>query len=161
MHIELLHLLLLILVANGSPVLIRFVLRNRFSYPIDFGYKFASGKPLLGNSKTWRGLFGSIIITSLIALALGYDYSSGLLVAVGAMAGDILSSFIKRRLGMQSSAMAPLLDQLPESLFPALLVKQTFMLDYLDIFILFLLFLVLELGLSRLLYEIGIRRRPY
>ena len=43
----------------------------------------------------------------------------GALVAASAMAGDCLSSFIKRRFGLEPSEMTLGLDQVPESLFPA------------------------------------------
>ena len=43
----------------------------------------------------------------------------GALVAASAMAGDCLSSFIKRRFGLEPSRMTLGLDQVPESLFPA------------------------------------------
>ncbi|GJL76275.1 CDP-archaeol synthase [Nitrosomonas sp.] len=158
---QFLQLLLLIITANGAPILLRFLTHNRMTYPVDFGYVFFDDKRLLGNSKTWRGLIGSILTTSLLALLLGYSIETGLLIASGAMSGDLLSSFIKRRLGMRPSSMAPFLDQIPESLFPSLLVMQIFHLTALNILYLVSLFFILELTVSRLLYELGVRKRPY
>ncbi|MBX3639375.1 MAG: CDP-archaeol synthase [Nitrosomonas sp.] len=156
-----LSLLFLILVANGSPILLRYFMRDTFSYPMDCGYCFVDNKRLLGNAKTWRGLMGSLLITSLSALMIGYDLETGLLVASGAMGGDILSSFLKRRLGIHSSARAPLLDQIPESLVPALLLMQTFQLSVAAVATLVLVFFLLDVTLSRLLYQLGIRKKPY
>ncbi|SFK38302.1 CDP-2,3-bis-(O-geranylgeranyl)-sn-glycerol synthase [Nitrosomonas aestuarii] len=158
---QFLQLLLLIITANGAPIMLRFLARNRMIYPVDFGYVFFDNKRLLGNSKTWRGLIVAIATTSLFALLLGYSIETGLLIASGAMSGDLLSSFVKRRLGMRPSSMAPFLDQIPESLFPALLVMQAFDLTALNILYLVSLFVIFELTVSRLLYEIGIRKRPY
>ena len=44
-------------------------------------------------------------------------------LAVGAMAGDLVSSFMKRRLRLKSEAQAVGLDQIPEVLLPLLLRK--------------------------------------
>ena len=41
------------------------------------------------------------------------------------MSGDLVSSFAKRRLGIAASRSAPLLDQLPETLLPLLLLQPT------------------------------------
>ncbi len=154
-------LLFLILVANGSPILLRYLMRNALSYPIDFNCRFTDGKPLFGGTKTWRGLIGSLLFTSLSALMIGLDPGTGLLAASGAMCGDLLSSFLKRRLGMRSSTRAPLLDQVPESLIPALLLMKAFDLSIVTIMVLVLAFFLLDVILSRLLYQLGIRKKPY
>jgi CDP-diglyceride synthetase len=154
-------LLFLIIVANASPILLRYLMRDIFSYPIDFNCRYTDGKPLFGSAKTWRGLMGSLLITSLSAQMIGHDFETGLLVASGAMCGDLLSSFLKRRLGMRSSTRAPLLDQVPESLIPVLLLMQTFHLSIAAIAALVLVFFLLDVMLSRFLYHLGIRKRPY
>jgi CDP-2,3-bis-(O-geranylgeranyl)-sn-glycerol synthase len=77
------------------------------------------------------------------------------------MAGDLFSSFIKRRLRIPSGGMALGLDQVPESLFPLLGCMSILGLDLTSVAVLVLAFLVLELALSRLLHRFGIRERPY
>ncbi|HEY9052356.1 MAG TPA: CDP-archaeol synthase [Gammaproteobacteria bacterium] len=155
------HCLFLIVLANGAPVLSQKFLGGRFNQPVDFGFIFVDGKRLLGDSKTWRGLLASLAITAPAAWLLGYEWQTGLLLALYSMLGDLLSSFIKRRMAMASSSMAPLIDQIPESLLPAWLLHEQFALDVESIVILVGLFIVLELVLSRILYIWGIRRRPY
>lgn len=155
------QLLLLIIVANGAPIVLRALLKNRFDTAIDFGYRLAGNSPLFGKSKTWRGFTGSVVITSIGAVLLGYSMATGALIAVYAILGDLFSSFIKRRLGLAPSSMAPLLDQVPESLLPALMLKDSFGLDTKDIMILVSVFIVAELILSKVLYKLGIRNRPY
>lgn len=155
------HCLFLIVLANGAPVLSQKLLGDRFNLAIDFGWVFIDGKRLLGDSKTWRGLLASLLVTVPAAWLLGYDIETGLMLAVFAMLGDLLSSFIKRRCSMPSSSMAPLMDQIPESLLPAWMLREQFELDDWAILILVCLFFVLELVLSRILYEWGIRRKPY
>src|SRR5690606_6647640 len=96
------------------------LLGQRANWRIDGGVTLADGRALFGATKTWRGLVGSMLATTSLAVLLGLGWRVGLLVAAGAMLGDLLSSFSKRRLGFASSARAPGLDQLPEALLPAL-----------------------------------------
>ncbi|WP_097103800.1 CDP-archaeol synthase [Nitrosomonas ureae] len=113
MTIELLQLLLLLIIANGAPILTRILLNNQWNAAIDFGAKMADGNPVLGASKTWRGILATLLITSIVALIFGYTAEVGILIAMGTISGDLFSSFVKRRLGMVPSSKAPLLDQIP------------------------------------------------
>jgi CDP-2,3-bis-(O-geranylgeranyl)-sn-glycerol synthase len=77
------------------------------------------------------------------------------------MASDLLSSFVKRRLGLPPSSQAIGLDQIPESLFPLLAASALLPLSALDIAIATILFFAGEIVLSRLLYKWHVRDRPY
>lgn len=156
-----LKLLLLIGVANGAPLLGPKLLRERFSRPLDGGATFFDGRPLLGRSKTIRGLLLALMVTPLAAVALDLDAYTGLIVAVFAMLGDLCSSFIKRRLGMPSSSQAIGLDQIPESLFPLLALRSRYALDFGEIAALVAAFVILELLVSRLLFKFRLRDQPY
>jgi hypothetical protein len=149
------------MIANGTPVLMQYVLKKRFSKPLDFGFKFIDGNCLFGKSKTWRGLVSSVVITALFSVLIGYSVEVGVLIAIGAMLGDVFSSFFKRRLKIKSGGMAPFLDQVPESILPAVYLREIFNLNLTDIVILVCLFIILELFLSQLLYKWHIRKRPY
>ena len=161
MTVELLQLLLLIIIANGAPILIRVLLDDGFNLAVDFGQKLPDKKPIFGPSKTWRGIFAALAATSATAWLLGYPAETGLVVAAYAVLGDLFSSFIKRRLSMPASSRAPLLDQVPESFLPAFMLKQTFNLDISAVMLLVLTFIILELLLSHILYKWGIREKPY
>ena len=161
MSIELVHLLILIMAANGAPILFRLLFNKKINCAIDGGKSFSDGYRVLGDSKTWRGLFAALIITSIMAVLISYSFITGLLVSIYAMLGDMSSSFIKRRLGMASSSRALLLDQIPESLLPAFMLRNEFGLDWQYIVILLILFIILELILSYLLFKLGVRRRPF
>lgn len=156
-----LQLLLLLIIANGAPILARWAFRKHGGKPVDSGVNLRDGQPLFGASKTWRGLMAAIFITPIAALIIGVNLVTGLLIALMAMAGDLLSSFIKRRLGLKASSQALGLDQIPESILPVLVVAPQFQLSAWEILIIVLLFFFIELGLSQLLFRIGIRRRPY
>jgi len=78
-----------------------------------------------------------------------------------AMSGDLFSSFVKRRLGRPPSSRAIGLDQVPESLLPLLACTFFLPLSFLDVIVTLLLFFVGELALSRVLFKLHIRNRPY
>ena len=161
MPIEWLLLLLLILIANGAPIIAKRLCSERCAWPLDGGLILADGHRLLGDSKTWRGIVIAPLATGLGALALDLPILIGVVIGSAAMLGDLSSSFVKRRLGMASSSMAPGLDQIPESLLPLLAVAGEFDLDALHILLIVIGFIALELALSRPLYWLGIRNRPY
>ena len=162
MHlVPLAKILLLSALANGTPLAAKKIFGSRFSYPVDGGRTLADGRPLFGPSKTVRGILASILVTSACAPLIGVEVSVGATAAVAAMAGDLFSSFLKRRLNFTPSSQAIGLDQVPESLFPMLACRQALSLSIADIVLGVAIFVVGELILSRLLYRLRLRDRPY
>jgi CDP-2,3-bis-(O-geranylgeranyl)-sn-glycerol synthase len=154
--------LILLTVANGSPVLAADVFKSRWARPVDGGRMLADGRPWFGASKTWRGIVTAVLATAAAGELLQVGWQAGAAVGALAMLGDLLSSFIKRRLGITTSGRAWLLDQVPESALPALILKEPLGLSsYLDVLWVAVIFFVLEVGLSPLLYKLHIRKRPY
>lgn len=158
---EVFSLLLLLLIANASPVLARVALRDRLAAPLDGGLTLRDGRRLLGASKTWRGVVVAILAGSLCAAPLGLPWQAGLLVGICAMLGDALSSFVKRRLGMPSGAMAPGLDHIPESLLPLLACRPLLALSWTEVALMTMGFMIANLLLSRIAYRLGVREHPY
>ena len=156
-----LKLLLLIIVANGAPVLARNILKSRFEMAVDSNRVFFDGRPVFGPTKTWRGIISAILLTVPVALLLGFTAGLGLVSAALAMAGDLLASFIKRRLNLSPSSRALGLDQIPESLLPMLACQNLLGLSWKSTIMVVFLFFVMELLLSRLLYQLHIRKHPY
>lgn len=161
MILDISKFLILVILINGAPILVRYVLKERFSTPVDFNYRLTDGHFLFGPAKTWRGVIAAIITGGLVAFLLSYEWYLGVYVALASMTGDLFSSFIKRRSGMPSSSMALLLDQLPEVLFPAFLFMQSLQLTYYSVLYAAVIFVVAELLLSQLLYKWGIRKQPF
>ncbi len=104
-------------IANGTPVVVlRFARRG---HPLDMGMIMRDGRRLLGDGKTVEGLISGVS-AGLAAAVLLYVLLPGVyrgflecgLMPVGAMAGDIFGSFLKRRLGVERGGSAPVLDQL-------------------------------------------------
>lgn len=156
-----LKLIILLMSANGAPILLRWLREGRDARPIDGGYVLPDGRPMFGPSKTIAGLVAAVVTTSFVAWLLGWSLLLGGYLASLAMVGDLLASFIKRRLAIPTSGMAPGLDQIPESLLPLLGVRGMFELTWLQIFFLVVTFIVLDYVLSYLLYLLHIRKQPY
>ncbi len=95
--------------------------------PIDAG-RTLNGRRLLGDGKTWQGTAAGVLAGASLAGALNrlaprvegrFDCSlprfplrAALALPAGAMLGDIVASFLKRRTGRERGAMVPGLDQL-------------------------------------------------
>ena len=155
------QLLILVTLANGVPVIAQKLLGRVLDQPLDGGALFLDSRPLLGSSKTIRGIVLSILTTIGIAPVVGLNRTIGLVVAIAAMAGDLLSSFTKRRLALAPSSRATGLDQIPESFFPALACRQALGLTALEITSVVVIFFVGEIVISRLLFRWHVRNRPY
>ena len=155
------QLLVLLTLANGAPVIGKRILGDRAACPLDAGIVLADGAPLFGRSKTVRGIVLALVAATAGAPLLGLSWRIGVLVGISAMLGDLVSSFVKRRLRMEPSTRATGLDQIPESLLPLLVTKEALRLGPAEIGFVTAAFLIGEIVLSRWLYWLRIRERPY
>jgi CDP-2,3-bis-(O-geranylgeranyl)-sn-glycerol synthase len=155
------QLLVLLLVANGGPVLARRVLHDRWVWPLDGGRMFFDGKALLGPSKTWRGLLVAIVGCTLVSLFFGFSWQLGLTFGVASMLGDAVSSFAKRRLNVPASGRALGIDQIPEALLPLLACRSMLGLDGWSIVVLVVLFGLSGILISPVMFRLGLRETPY
>ena len=92
-YLTILQLLILLTLANGSPVIAKWIFGNDRSWPLDGNTKFVDTRSF-GASKTIRGILVSIVITSICAPLLGLTLNIGFAAATTAMAGDLFSSFL-------------------------------------------------------------------
>lgn len=151
----------LLAVANGAPVLVNKVMGKRWAWPVDNELKLCDGYGLFGNTKTWRGLCSAVFFTTLAAILSGLEPLTGALFGALSMLGDLLASFIKRRMGCVESSRARGIDTVPESLLPILLLKYPLALSLIDIILAVVLFFLIEELVSPVLYRWHIRKRPY
>lgn len=96
--------------------------------PIDGGRTHKDGRRYLGDGKTWRGLIGGVSFGVFIGLlqmvANSFSewpeftfggFPSGFLVifalSFGSLMGDLIGSYLKRRMGIKRGHKAPILDQ--------------------------------------------------
>ena len=107
--------------ANAAPVIFG------GGKPMDFGKNFFDGKPFLGSHKTFRGFLAGIIVGTLVGLVqtiiyenILFDYNSqfqysillGFMLSIGALTGDLIESFIKRRINRSPGSSLPVADQI-------------------------------------------------
>jgi CDP-2,3-bis-(O-geranylgeranyl)-sn-glycerol synthase len=124
--IQALYFFLPAYIANAVPVVMaRYKLCEFLNVPVDFNGKIR-GKPLIGPSKTWRGLIfgtiGAMLITFLqfcfyeaippgqkeFLYMFPYEFPAilylGFLMGIGEGFGDTVKSFFKRRMNKKNSA---------------------------------------------------------
>ena len=107
--------------ANAAPVIFG------GGQAMDFGKRFFDGKPLLGSHKTVRGFLAGLIVGTLVGLVqtllfeqILFQYSTqfrytvflGFMLSLGALTGDLIESFIKRRLNHVPGSSLPVADQI-------------------------------------------------
>jgi CDP-2,3-bis-(O-geranylgeranyl)-sn-glycerol synthase len=150
--------------------------------PIDGGRTWR-GRRLLGDGKTWRGTIVGVLVGTLLAALLNlvqpavvgvlgvalpeFPLAAMLALPTGALLGDILASFLKRRTGRERGAAFPLLDQL-DFVFVALVLTAvvapgwfaaTFTLDV--VLAVFVLTPILHVGTNVLAYWLGFKNEPW
>lgn len=151
--------------------------------PVDGGRECKDGRRLIGNGVTWKGLQNGTIIGTLVGAVLGiigtfygdlsvltggiidlYVYGSligglilGFLMAFGALLGDAVGSFLKRRIGLERGAPAPFMDQLDFVVGALVLSLLVVRISWSFFIIIALLSLFLHLGSNTFAYLIGIK----
>ncbi len=146
-------------VANGAPVIFG------GGTPLDFGRKLGK-KPIFGKHKTVRGTLAGFIAGFIIAGIESQFFPSllltGVMLTTGTMLGDLLGSFIKRRLGKREGYDMFLMDQylffllalvfaLPFGNFPV----------YQGLLVLVILTGVLHRGLNILAHKVNLKKVPW
>jgi CDP-2,3-bis-(O-geranylgeranyl)-sn-glycerol synthase len=92
--------------------------------PLDAGENWLDGKPFLGSHKTLRGCIVGVLAGFIFGTLQG-NLLSGLAQGVGAILGDLISSFLKRRWDVAPGDSFPLLDQL-DFIIAAIILSQPF-----------------------------------
>jgi CDP-2,3-bis-(O-geranylgeranyl)-sn-glycerol synthase len=148
--------------------------------PVDFGKSDSKGNRWIGDGVTWRGLIGGTIIGIITGALQGYfgpqiisqfgqyiitpiitDIPSGILIGFllgfGALLGDAIGSFLKRRHGIGRGKPAPILDQLDFLIVALILVSFVVELSLLFIVIAIVLTLAIHLIANSCAYLLGIK----
>jgi CDP-2,3-bis-(O-geranylgeranyl)-sn-glycerol synthase len=167
--------------ANGAPILAARIPKIRnWNARIDFGKMF-HGRPLLGSHKTWRGLVSGMVLATVILwlqqvvaefsnlsvhFVGGIDYPAlptlllGPLFGLGALGGDAIESFFKRRHGTESGGSWPPFDQL-DYVIGAVLVSLPFVILTLRQYILiFIIWFCMHLLGTYVGWRVGLKEKP-
>jgi len=151
--------------------------------PVDGGKECKDGRRLIGNGVTWKGFINGTILGTIVGGILGIIgsfygdlsvltsgvidlpvYGSiiggltlGFLMAFGALLGDLVGSFIKRRIGLQSGEPAPIMDQLDFVVGALVLSLLVVKISWEFFIIIAVLTLILHLGSNMIAYLLGIK----
>ena len=128
MILEILYFLLVPGIVNMGPVFFKKV--PFLNYSLDFCFTFR-GKRILGENKTFRGLFFGVLVGIILSFCMRYlyqfsffqeislvDYSSlniifyGVLIGFGVILGDALGSFLKRQCNVKPGESFFVVDQI-------------------------------------------------
>ena len=147
--------------ANGSAVFVK------SGTPVDFRKTLWDGKRVLGDGKTFEGLlvaltFGTtvgIIISRFLGLQ---EILYGFVGSLFGMLGDMCGAFIKRRLGLERGARAPLLDQWDFVTCATLgLYAAGFKTSLVGFLFILLLALVMHVLTNRVAYKLKLKNVPW
>ncbi len=127
--------------ANFLPPMANLIWGERLGYALDGGHTWPDGRPLFGPHKTVRGIVASAVGGTAAYPLLGTPWWIAGAAALLAMAGDLLSSFIKRRLDHPSGDPSVVLDQIFEGLFPTVLLATYLPLALWQVLVVLLLFI--------------------
>jgi len=148
--------------------------------PVDFGKTDSKGNRWIGDGVTWRGIIAGTIIGIITGAVQGYlapmilseigpyiitpiitDVNNGILIGFllgfGALLGDAIGSFLKRRLGIGRGKPAPILDQLDFIIFAIILVSPVVEVNLIFIIITILLTLIIHLIANGGAYLLGLK----
>jgi len=145
---------------------------NFLDRDVDFGRKFL-GQPILGSHKSWRGVVLGILVGFLAALMQSclyqfpaiqkisfLDYGQiniflfGFLISAGAIFGDLLFAFIKRRLKLRPGTRFLPWDQTNYVIGVAIFLTAIFKIEIMVWLTLFILTFLLHIIFNRLGYHL-------
>ena len=162
---------------NMTPPLIKKIsLFDFLDKPVDFNKKFKK-EPLLGSHKTWRGVILGILIGFLVTILQGYLYQFsavqklaffnykeiniflfGFLISSGAVFGDLLFAFIKRRIKIKPGARFLPFDQTNYVIGVFIFLTPFFKIDILIWLTLFVLTFFLHIIFNRIGYYLKLHQ---
>ena len=145
--------------ANAAPL----VLGGGAS--LDGGRSLADGRPIFGPHKTVRGVIAGIVAGTLIGLAESVVDSrlgiAGFMIALGAILGDLLGAFVKRRLKVEPGRAFPVLDQLDFILGSVVLGYPFFQVGLISILLVVVVTPPIHLATNYGAYRLGIKKTQW
>lgn len=143
-------------VANAAPLLFG------GGRTLDGGRKLSDGQPIFGSHKTVRGVIAGILAGSVIGLAESLVDPrlalAGFMIALGAVLGDLLGAFIKRRLSVEPGRAFPILDQLDFVIGSLLLGYAFFPIGFLSVILFVIVTPPIHLATNYGAYLLGIKK---
>ncbi len=141
--------------------------------PVDFNRVWPDGKPILGKGKTWKGFGMGVLIGTFVGGIILHFYPAqaletsshyllyAFLLSAGALIGDMVGSFIKRRMGLHRGQAAHFLDQL-DFVIGGLLLSLFVNPPYWTVFLLLIMITpFMHMAFNRLAYLLGLKSVPW
>jgi len=164
-------------VSNAAPVVAaRLNILKSLAFPLDRNRKL-NGESIFGESKTARGFFVGISSAVIVALIqhliyintkdhsiylLDYNLFNsiliGFLLGTGALVGDLIKSFIKRRVGKKSGQSWPIADQIDYPLGSLIFISIIFIPSVSHTITIIILSMMLSLLANISAYFLGIKK---
>lgn len=167
--------------ANAAPIVAaRLPGLRAWNTPLDGGRRYR-GQPLLGSHKTWRGIVSGIVLATIvlwlqqlavarsaplqnITAAVGYarlpTWLLGPLFGLGALGGDAVKSFFKRRHGTRAGGSWLPFDQL-DYIIGAIAVSLPFVVLSLRQYALIVaIWFAVHVCGTYLAWRVGLKQRP-
>ena len=161
--------------ANMAPVLVKKI--DLFIFPIDFNKKL-NKKPIFGKNKTFRGFIFGIgfgmasayfqfllyrfpFFKSLSFFDYQYWILFGFLMGLGALAGDLIKSFFKRRLGIKPGVKFIPFDQTDFVIWALLFIMPVFDVTLKIFLVSLLLSFVLHIIVNHVSFYLKIRNEKW
>ena len=162
--------------ANGLAPLSKFTRRTT----IDKGKNWRDGRRIFGDGKTLEGSIIGILMSVFIAGFMGlaffflpWDLSPipmqiapmgpllGFMIGLGAITGDIVKSFFKRRLGFERGRSMPIVDQLDFILFSFLFAALVVPVKISWLIMLAIVTPLFHLSANYMAYLLGVKKEPW
>jgi CDP-2,3-bis-(O-geranylgeranyl)-sn-glycerol synthase len=163
----------------APPLIRRANLFNFLDKPVDFDKNFL-GKPFLGAHKTWRGVICGVILGMIVVWIqfwlyqfpsvknislINYHRSDiwvfSFLISFGAVFGDLLFAFIKRRLNMPPGAMFMPFDQTNYVVGAAIFLTPFLSFNIMVWITLFIATFLLHVVFNRIGYLLGLHKNKW
>ncbi|MFW9962126.1 MAG: CDP-2,3-bis-(O-geranylgeranyl)-sn-glycerol synthase [Candidatus Sifarchaeia archaeon] len=167
-------------IANATPVI------GGGGSPIDGGRRFRDGRRILGNGKTTRGFlvgifFGTLtgigqflaapylkpILAQFVTITPEMDYVLNIsvpvafLLSLGSLTGDVIGSFIKRRINVKSGDPSPFLDQMGFIIMALIFAFPLLMPSPIFVIVLILTTLGIHWLSNAIGYLLGLKKNPW
>ena len=174
--LQVFYLMLPAYFANMAPVIVKGSFKS-LKIPLDFNKKI-NKKPILGENKTFRGLIFGVLFAVIIAylqfllhnnniladIAI-IDYSNwlliGFLLGFGAIFGDLVESYVKRRMNYEPGRSFVPFDQIDFVIGALIFVYPLVILSLDKIVVMLFLSFILHIIVNHIAFYMNIRREKW
>lgn len=160
-YLDILWLYIPALIANGIPVVVA-------KTPLIHSWNKPISESIFGKNKTWRGLLFGTSIAILVSVLFISEFDTttkkivwGGLLGTGALGGDLIESFIKRKMGLAPGKALPFFDGVDYMVGAILLGLFLHIPDWKSVIFLLLIGPLLSLLANVIAYFLGLKNVWY